>query len=473
MEIRFGTSGWRDIIADGFTFHNVKICTQAIADHILSSGKTGGIVIGSDTRFLSNKFMEVAASVLAGNGIKSYLCIRDTPTPVISFEILRRKAAGGINFTASHNPPEYQGLKFSPDWGGPALPETTQDIEKRANSLLKSGFMPRQMSITEALSSNLVEKIDPMQPYLDNLKTKVNLEVIKKANLKILVNPMFGTSRGYLDKILREAGCNITVMNDNLDPYFGNHPPEPAEAHIQDMITKMQEGNYDLGLATDGDADRFGILAKGGIYIEPNVILALLLDYLILTRNWSGGVARSVATTHLIDEVAKLHKIEVFETPVGFKYIGDLISKNKIILGGEESAGLSIYGHVPEKDGIIACLLVAEMVAYTGKNITQLANELYSKIGTTIYTKRINFKLSLDEKNKFQQKINQKFTEIAGLKVINVNSIDGIKFILENGAWVLIRFSGTEPVVRYYVEARSKSDFEKLINFADEIRKSL
>ncbi len=470
MEIKFGTSGWRDIIADGFTFQNVRICTQAIADHLLAAGKTGGVVIGSDTRFLSTRFMETAARVLAANGIKAFLCVRDTPTPVISFEILRRKAAGGINFTASHNPPEYQGLKFSPDWGGPALPETTSDIERRANQMLKGGPAPKDMDLAGALQKGLIERIDPMDPYLATLRDKVRLDEINKAGLKILVNPLYGTARGYLDRILREAGCQVTVMNDHLDPYFGNQPPEPSESHIPDMIARMKEGTFDLGLATDGDADRFGILGPGGRFFEPNQILGMMLDHLKTTRGWAGGVARSVATTHLIDAVARHHGIEIFETPVGFKFVGDLISRDKILMGGEESAGMSIKGHVPEKDGIIACLLVAEMVAMQKKPIETILQDLYKKVGTYV-TRRLNFKLTPEQKTRAEQKIREPFKEIAGFKVGNTVKVDGTKFLLENDAWVLLRFSGTEPVVRFYAEARTPQDLEKLCAFGEKMLK--
>lgn len=467
MEIKFGTSGWRDIIADGFTFENVRVCTQAIADHLKANGKTGGVVIGSDTRFLSQKFMETSARVLAANGIKAFLCVRDTPTPVISFELLRRKAAGGINFTASHNPPEYQGLKFSPDWGGPALPETTGDIEKRANALMKNGPV-HDLDLATALQKGLIEKIDPMETYLADLRKKVDLAAIRKAKLKVLVNPLFGTSRGYLDTLLREAGCDVTVMNDRLDPYFGGQPPEPSESHIPDMIAMMRKGKFDLGLATDGDADRFGILGPDGRFYEPNQILGMLLDHLKTTRKWPGGVARSVATTHLVDAVARHHKLEVFETPVGFKFIGDLISKDKIIMGGEESAGLTIRGHVPEKDGIIACLLVAEMVAVRGKPLDKILDELYTKVGTYL-TRRINVKLTAAEKDRAVENLKTSPAEIAGMKVVKTVKIDGTKFLLENDSWVLMRFSGTEPVVRYYAEARDAETLDKLCTYGEKL----
>lgn len=470
MEIKFGTSGWRDVIADGFTFHNVRICTQAIADHLKAEKQQGGVVIGSDTRFLSAHFMATAAKVLAANDIKVFLCKRDTPTPVISFEILRRKAAGGINFTASHNPPEYQGLKFSPAWGGPALPVTTGDIEKRANELMKAGKY-QDMEMTDAESKCLVERIDPMDLYLADIRKKINFDLIGKANLKILVNPLYGTSRGYLDKLLKEAGCQVTVMNDHLDPYFGNLPPEPSEVDIPDMIDRMKKETFDLGLATDGDADRFGILGPKGAFYEPNQILGMLLDYLFTSRRWKGGVARSVATTHLIDAVAKHHQIEVFETPVGFKFVGDLISQDKIILGGEESAGLSIKGHVPEKDGIIACLLVTEMVAALKKPLAEVMSDLYKKVGTYL-TRRLNFKLTTEEKKRAIENLKKTPAEIAGLKVLKTVTLDGTKFLLEKDAWVLMRLSGTEPVVRYYAEAHDQATLDKLCDYGKQFLKS-
>ncbi len=460
MEIKFGTSGWRAIIADDFTFANVRICAQAIADHLKSINETQGVIIGSDARFMSPRFMEVAAEIFAGNGIKVYLCKRDTPTPVISFEILRRKLAGGINFTASHNPPEYQGLKFSPSWAGPALPETTKDIEKRANELMKSENIKR-VELKEAESKGLIERIDPMDIYLEDLRKKINFEAIKQANLKILVNPLYGTARGYLDRILKEAGCQVQVMNDHLDPYFGNQPPEPSEAHIPDMIERMKTGDFDLGLATDGDADRFGILGPKGRFYEPNQILGMVLDHLKTTRDWPGAAARSVATSHLVDAVAKHHGIELIETAVGFKFIGDLIAHDKIIMGGEESAGMSIRGHVPEKDGIIACLLVAEMVAMQKKPIAQILDDLYQKVGTYL-TRRLNFRLTEAEKAKAVENMKKDPTEVAGYKVKEVIRVDGTKCILENDSWVLVRFSGTEPVVRFYAEARDEATLQKL-----------
>ena len=451
-QITFGTSGWRGILCEDFTFENVKVVVQAIADTIKASGEGDkGVVIGCDTRFMGQRFVEASARVLAGAGIKAYLCERDTPTPVISYEILRRGAGGGINFTASHNPPEYNGIKFSPSWGGPALPETTGEIERRANATVGTGCY-NELALEEAVKLGLAETINPHDDYLKSLEEKVDFDAIGKLG-RVALNPLYGTGRGYLDEPLRKRGIPYTIINDRPDPYFGGHPPEPSEAHIPDFISLVRnDPDIKLGLATDGDADRFGILDVDGSYIEPNYIIALLLDYLIRVRKLEGGVARSVATSHLIDAVAKKHGVPVYETPVGFKYIGELISQDKLVIGGEESAGLTIKGHVPEKDGILACFLVAEMVAREGKSIRELLDRLYGEVGRFV-TRRDNLKLSPELEIAYKNKINAVPAEIAGTKVRDIIRIDGTKLLLDDGSWMLFRKSGTEPVVRLYGEA--------------------
>lgn len=450
--IVFGTSGWRGILCEDFTFDNIKVVIQAIADYLAAAGEQHkGVIVGCDTRFMGQRFTQEAARVLAGAGIKALLCERDTPTPVISFEILRRKTAGAINFTASHNPPEYNGVKFSPSWGGPALPETTHDIESRANEML-GGARYRELSLEEAGNNGLLETIDPRPAYLEALEQKIDFDVIARLG-KVALNPLYGTGRGYLDAPLRQRNIPFVMINDRPDPYFGGHPPEPSEAHIPDFITLVKnDPAIRLGLATDGDADRFGILDSDGAYIEPNYIIALLLDYLIRVRKLEGGVARSVATSHLVDAVAGRHGVPVYETPVGFKYIGELISQDKIVIGGEESAGLTIKGHVPEKDGILACFLVAEMVAREGKTVRELLERLYGEVGRFV-TRRDNLKLSPALEVAYSDKINAVPAEVAGAKVKEVIRIDGTKLLLADGSWMLFRKSGTEPVVRLYGEA--------------------
>lgn len=465
--ISFGTSGWRGILCEDFVFDNIKIVTQAIADHVIANGeKAKGIVVGYDTRFMGERFAKEAARVLTGAGLKTFLCKRDTPTPVIAHEILRRKCAGAINFTASHNPPEYNGMKFSPSWGGPALPETTRDIERRANDMLGE-LCFKERPLNEAMHDGLLEEIDPQDSYLKSLAEKVDFAAIATLGA-VAVNPLYGTGRGYLEEPLMMNRMKVKLINAQRDPYFGGFPPEPARKYIMDFINLVKgDPAIRLGLATDGDADRFGIVDEDGSFIEPNYIIALLLDYLVRTRKMTGGVARSVATSHLVDAVARKHGVEVHETPVGFKYIGELISQDKIIIGGEESAGLSIKGHVPEKDGILACFLVAEMVAREGMSVGKLLERLYGQVGSYI-TKRENIALSPELEAGFPAKIASTPTTFAGLKVKEMITIDGSKFILEDGSWLLFRKSGTEPVVRLYGEAATDEKLQAVMKAARE-----
>jgi len=465
--IAFGTSGWRGILCEDFVFENIKIVTRAIADHVIAGGERDkGIIVGYDTRFMGERFAREAARVLTCAGIKTYICRRDVPTPVIAYEILRRNCAGAINFTASHNPPEYNGIKYSPAWGGPALPETTRDIERRANEMLGESCR-RELPLNQDVHVGLLEEIDPQDAYLNDLAEKVDFATIARLGA-VAVNPLYGTGRGYLEGPLMAQNMKVNLLNAHPDPYFGGYPPEPAEKYMTDFINVVKgDPSIKLGLATDGDADRFGIVDKDGSFIEPNYIIALLLDYLVRNRKMTGGVARSVATSHLIDAVAAKHGVEVFETPVGFKYIGELISKDKIIIGGEESAGLSIKGHVPEKDGILACFLVAEMVAREGLTVKKLLERLYDQVGRFI-TKRENISLSPQLDEKFPGKMEASPETFAGSKVREMVTIDGNKFILEDGSWLLFRKSGTEPVVRLYGEAPTEERLESLMKAGRE-----
>lgn len=461
--IKFGTSGWRGIFCEDFTLDNVRVVTQAIADHLKAEGLADkGLVVGYDARFMGQDFARETAQVLAGAGIKAYLCERDTPTPVISHELLLRGAAGAINFTASHNPYDYNGIKFSPAWGGPALPETTNDIERRANEMLGEVVF-KDVSLEKAADQGLFEEIEPRQEYFKTLQKLIDFKSIAESGMKIAVNPLFGSGRDYIDTILEDAGVNIVKINDHLDPYFGGEPPEPAESHITDFIEMIKnDDSIVLGVATDGDADRFGIVDADGTFIEPNYILALLFDYMIRRKGMRGNAARSVATSALIDAVAKHHGVEVLETPVGFKYIGEYISENKILIGGEESAGLSIQGHVPEKDGILACLLVAEMVAVEKCSLRELLADLYGRVGE-IYTRRINLQLSPELEAALPEKLENPPEQIGGRKIKEIIRIDGNKYLFEDGSWMLFRKSGTEPVVRLYGEAGTADGLEELL----------
>jgi phosphoglucomutase len=465
--INFGTSGWRGIFCEDFTLDNVKVLTQAIADYLRAAGQEKrGVVVGYDARFMGGYFARETVRVLAGAGIKSFLCDRDTPTPVIALEILRRKTAGGINFTASHNPYEYNGLKFSPSWGGPALPETTRDIEDRANAMLGE-FCYKEMPLDKAFRAGLVEEIDPRPGYFEALRNLIDFEAIGRSGMTIAVNPLYGTGRGYLDALLSEAGVKVVTMNNHRDPYFGGLPPDPSKNHIADFITLIK-GNSEvgLGLATDGDADRYGIVDGDGSFVEPNYILALLVDYLVRVKGKNGDVARSVATSHFVDAVARYHGLEVLETPVGFKFIGEFIRDDRILVGGEESAGLTVRGHVPDKDGILACLLVAEMIAVQGKSLGQLLKELYDRVGE-FHTARENISLTPELEETYGGKLASPPAELAGKRVEKVITIDGLKFLFQDGTWVLFRKSGTEPVVRVYAEGRSSEELEQLLRAAE------
>jgi phosphoglucomutase len=457
--IKFGTSGWRGIIGEDFTFENVRIASQGIAKFLRKSGQKGsGVVVAYDTRFLSEKFASEAAKILAFNDIHAFLCTRDAPTPCVSFETVRRKGMGAINFTASHNPPEYNGLKFSTANGAPALPEVTKQIEREIHALEDSN---EKVDVYE--KSELIETIDPKDRYLAELRNKVDVEAIRKSGLRIAIDSLYGTARDYLDYFLLEAGVEVKIIHNYRDPYFGGFSPECNEKNLGELRNIVQNENFDLGLATDGDADRFGIIDDRNRFVSPNVILALLALYLKRYRNIPGGLARSVATTHLIDAIARKLDVPLYETPVGFKYIGELILDDKIAMGGEESAGMSMYRHLPEKDGILACLLVAEMVARTGKKLNELVEETYKEFGY-FYSKRVDMKLTPQLKETLAAKLANPPSTLDGMEVREVNTTDGVKLIFNDSNWLLFRLSGTEPVARVYAEACSPKDLKHVLD---------
>jgi phosphoglucomutase len=458
--IKFGTSGWRGILAEDFTFGNARLVCQAIAAYLQQEGLAShGVVVGYDTRFRSEAFAAAAAEVMAGNGIISYCTNRDCPTPVVSYAIRAGRRAGGINVTASHNPPEYNGLKFSPATGGPAPEAVTQPIEALIAGL--SSDAVKTMPLAEARRKGLIVDIDPREEYFRHLETLVDTAALRRADLKVVVDVLYGTGRDYLNAFLQNCGTSVELLHGWRDPYFGGHRPEPSAEFLTEMAGRVPASGAQLGLAVDADADRFGIMDAAGQYYEANEILSLLLDYLIRTRGWDGGVARSVATTHLIDRVARLHGRPVYETKVGFKYLGAYIVKDQAIMVGEESEGFSMKHHLPEKDGILACTMVAEMVAHTGKGIPELLADLFSRVGP-VYNRRLNFSLTPEVKERLLVSLQQPPAQFAGLKVTDHITIDGHKLILENGSWVCFRPSGTEPVVRFYFEASSQEELAKL-----------
>jgi phosphoglucomutase len=454
-QIKFGTSGWRAVVAEAFTFANVHRAVHGIARYVASQTASGAkVIVGRDPRFLGETFCATAADILSSYGITPLLIAEPAPTPTISYAVIQSKADGAINFTASHNPPEYNGIKFSTPDGAPALPEATKAIEEAIAAYDQNPQAPHAAKAE-------TQSIDPRRMYLSRLREIVDLDVIKKSGVKIAFDPMWGSARGYSDALLHEAGIPVAAVHDYRDVLFGGHAPEPDDHLLEDLRKKMREIGAGIGIATDGDADRFGIVDEGGTFMQPNYIIALLFDYLVETRGWKNGVGKSVATTNLINALAEKHKIELHETPVGFKYIGELIKQDKILIGGEESAGLSIRKHVPEKDGVLAGLLCCEMVARRRSSLGKQLEGIFAKVGS-FYPLRENFRLTPEVKGKFTEKLRADPAEFCGSKVAKVVRTDGLKLVLADGSWVCYRLSGTEPVVRVYSEARSREDLTKL-----------
>jgi len=454
-QIKFGTSGWRAVMAEEFTFTNVQRAVRGIARYVASQKPQGArVIVGRDPRFLGETFCSMAADILTTHGITPLIVADPAPTPAFSHAVISNKADGVINFTASHNPPEYNGIKFSTPDGCPALPEVTKKIE--AEIAAADSESPEKAQASASKGS-----LDPKPDYLKRLGEIVDLKAIKKAGLKVAFDPMWGAARGYSDEFLRTAGVEVATVHDYRDVLFGGHAPEPDDHLLEDLRKKMRETGAHIGIATDGDADRFGILDADGTFLQPNYVIALLFDYLVQSRGWKNGVAKSVATTNLINALAEHYGVELHETPVGFKYIGELIMQDKIAIGGEESAGLSIRHHVPEKDGVLAGLLCSEAVACRGNSLGEQLKAISNQVGS-FFPRRENFRLTPEVKTKFTEKLKSDPRNFCGHAVSRVVRTDGLKLLFDDGSWVCYRLSGTEPVVRVYSEARSEKGLEKL-----------
>lgn len=467
--IKFGTDGWRAIMAKEFTFDNVQIVAQAITKY-LTAHNLGekGIVIGFDNRFLSENFAAAVAEVMAGAGITVYLPLSALPTPVTAYAITLYKAGGAVMITASHNPPEYNGIKFIPEYAGPALPHITQEIEGYVKDLVESKQVTT-LPFEKAKENGLIKEINPIETYLTHLKTLVNMDVIGRAGLKVVIDPMCGAGIGYLESLFKDSGCIAETINSCRDPLFGGSLPEPSAKVLVELKQRVLDEQANLGLALDGDADRFGIFDADGTFIIPNQVLILLLDHLIKHRDMKGPVARTVATTHMLDKIALKHGLSIEETPVGFKYMGECLM-NGSILAGEESGGLSIKGHIPEKDGILAAALITEIVAVNGKTLTQLLEEITQEYGA-LYSERLDIHCSQETKERVLKDLNNFAPEvIAGNKLVKRITIDGTKMVFDDDSWVLIRASGTEPLFRIYVET---GDQEKLETIQKEVQNLL
>jgi phosphoglucomutase len=459
MIIRFGTSGWRGVMGEDFTFHNVRVVIQAAANYLKSryGDDPVAVVVGYDTRFLSDRYAFEAAKLLARNGIQVLLADRDAPSQALACQIIKRKCQGGINFTASFNPPRYNGLKFNGATGAPALPEVTDAIEAEVRRL-----MPGFSSLTTHLLDADVSRIDLQADYLAHLQDRIDFGAMRRAGLKVAADPLYGTSREYLDEILEENGVVVEGLHGYVDPYFGGVSPSCTEENLAELKAHVLATGCHLGLATDADGDRFGIIDEQGGFVHPNIILALLLRYLVEVKGWRGGVARSVTTTHLLDRIALRHDLPLTETKVGFKYMADLYLKGQIMFGGEESACIAVKDHLPEKDGIFAGLLVAEMIAATGRGLGALREELFRDYGTLTSGQR-TLPLTPERAKKLKALVQDPPSKLGRRHVEAAETLDGLRLDFGQGRWIVLRLSGTEPLIRCYAEAESCDEVEAIL----------
>ncbi len=457
--IKFGTSGWRALMGEEFTFHNVRVVVQAIINVLKRRfpGERLSLVVGYDTRFLSERYADEAAALLSRNDIDVFLSERDAPSQAQAYQIIKRHCRGGINFTASFNPPQYNGLKFNVETGAPALPVVTDEIEEEVRALLPGQSAPPGYPRTERIS-----KIDLQRDYLAYIQKQIDFAAIKASGIKVGVDLLYGTSREYLDEILEENGVSIEAIHGYVDPYFGGITPSCQEENLGELKRMVRAKGCRLGIATDADGDRFGIVDHHGRFVHQNLVLALLLDYVITRRGWRGGVARSVTTTHLLDRIARRYDLPLHKTPVGFKYIADLFLQGKVVFGGEESACLGLKDHLPEKDGIIAGLLAAEMLAVTGLGIPELRDRLYRTYGRLSGGQR-NIPLTPQRERRLRELVRDPPSRIGDRPVVAVETIDGIKWDFDGDQWFLLRFSGTEPLIRCYAEAGTRAELDDLM----------
>ncbi len=451
-------------MGEEFTFQNVRIVVQSIANFLKRKfpGQDISVVVNYDTRFLSERYASEAAKILSHNKIHVFLAERDAPSQAQAFQIIKRKAQGGINFTASFNPPEYNGLKYNTDKGAPALPAETDAIEAEVRSLQKGySFLPCYPK------TEFIEKIDLQKDYLAFLQDKIDFDLIRRSGIRVGVDLLYGTSREYLDEILEENQVPVEEIHGFIDPYFGGIAPSCTEENLEELKKLVREKKCDLGIATDADGDRFGIVDHKGNVVIQNLVLSVLLNYVVANKGWRGGVARSVATTHFFDRIARKYGLPLYKTPVGFKFLADLFLKGQIIFGGEESASIAVKNHLPEKDGIFAGLLVAEMVAATGKSLAALIEDLFKEYGERIGIQK-NIPLVPERRRKLKKLIEHAPSRLAGRPVLNMETIDGAKFNFSDDDWLLLRFSGTEPLIRCYAEAGSKKELRNLVRAALE-----
>lgn len=471
MSIQFGTDGWRAVISDTFTFANLHLVAQAIADYVWEEGGDNpSVVIGFDTRFLSDRYAADMARVMAANGIQTWLARADTPTPAVSYAIVHRQAAAGVMITASHNAPRYNGVKLKASYGGSATPAQHKRVEAILRHNLETGKQPQLISLEDALRQNIVQKFDPAWAYYEHLSKLVDLDIISNGELRVVADGMYGSGRGALGEMLARGRTRLQNIRHEMNPGFGGIHPEPIERHLGLLMSTIQAGHWHVGLATDGDADRIGAVDANGHFVDPHRIFALVLKYLVEKRGWAGSVVRTVSTTRMVDRIAARYGLPLIETPVGFNHIADLMVQNEVLMGGEESGGMSVHGHIPEGDGVLMGLLLLEVMAEARAPLHELVNDLLAEYGPAQYA-RTDMKLSrpVTKADMVQFLVNQAPPHIAAVAVEDVQTTDGVKYYLADGSWLLIRPSGTEPVLRVYAEAPDDARVKALLRFGEEV----
>ena len=450
--IKFGTDGWRALIAEDYTFDNVRACATAVAQYLRRHNLADrGLVVGYDTRFASEDFAAAVAEVVAAHGIKVMLSTTHCPTPVVSFSIIDRKAGGGVVVTASHNPWRWNGFKYKPDYGGSASPDIIDEIEAMLPSLV--GQQLPRTEVEQAKTAGQVEMFDARGPYLAGLGKLVDIEGIRAAGLNVAYDAMYGTGAGYLSRLLEGGKTRLIELHGFRNPVFpGMHAPEPIARNLEELTQLLAGGGFDIGIATDGDADRVGIADEKGTFINQLQVFGLLAYYLLEVRGERGPIVKSVTTTSMVQRLGQLYDVPVYETKVGFKYLGPKMMETDAMIGGEESGGYGFRGHVPERDGILAGLYFLDFVARTGKRPSELLAELYAKVGAHYYD-RIDVALRPEDRERIWQRAEAARPDaIAGIKVTGIDTTDGFRFTLDDKGWLLLRFSGTEPLVRIYTE---------------------
>ncbi|MCH8864611.1 MAG: phosphoglucomutase/phosphomannomutase family protein, partial [Chloroflexi bacterium] len=453
--IKFGTDGWRAVIAGDFTFDNVRVCAQGVASYLQQTGLSGrGLIVGYDTRFASEDFAAAVAEVVAGNGIKVYLCPRATPTPVISYGVLTEKAGGAVIITASHNPAIWNGFKYKDEHGSSAPDEVTAQIEKFIGQIQAGGQVNR-VPLAEALAQGLVEYLSLTPVYLKQVDRLVNISGLRAAGFKIVIDSMYGAGAGYLRTILEGGNTEVIEINGDRNPLFPGIQPEPIAANLARLSEAVKQQGAHVGLATDGDADRMGVIDENGNFLTQLQVFALLSLYLLEVRGERGPLVKTITSTSMLDRLGEIFDVPVFETSVGFKYVAPIMRAENALIGGEESGGYGFRGHVAERDGVLACLYFLDLMAKTGKTPSELIDYLYGKVGPHYY-QRADIHFPAAERAVITDRLqHRRQKSLGGVEVVNVETADGFRFTLADGTWLLIRFSGTEPVLRVYTESDS------------------